>query len=139
MHENHQRGFIVFTVSWKTATGDSGDVVLIGDDKWTFGRSGGSEAPTVAVDNPALSRTALVIRDSGPGPVVFRGQIDNGAQVALISAMGTTTWLEEGHAGNLSTEESRVEFTIGGELLLTVDVSFDERGSVVERQHQAGA
>ena len=72
----------MFTVTWKTASGDSGEVELVGDDKWTFGRSGGAEENTVAIDNPAVSRTALVIRDRGPGPVVFRGQKDNGAKVA---------------------------------------------------------
>jgi hypothetical protein len=124
----------VFTVTWKTAAGESGDMDLVGDDKWTFGRSGGAEDLTVAVDNPAVSRTALVIRDAGPGPVVFRGQKDNGAKVALISVIGSTTWLDEGTAGNLSAEENRVEFLIGDEVLITIDVAFDDRGTVVERQ-----
>lgn len=123
----------MFTVTWKTATGDSGEVALVGDDKWTFGRSGG-EKHNVTVDNPAVSRTALVIRDSGPGPVVFRGQKDNGAKVALISVIGSTIWLDEGTAGNLSAEENRVEFLIGDEVLITIDVDFDDRGTVVERQ-----
>jgi len=127
----------VFTVTWKTASGEGGEVVLEDDDKWTFGRAGGAEENTVSVDNPAVSRTALVIRDSGPGPIVFRGQIDNGAKVALISVIGSTTWLEEGTAGNLSAEENRVEFSIGDEVLVTVDVSFDVRGTVVERQQAA--
>ncbi len=127
----------MFTVSWKTATGESGEVVLVGDDKWTFGRAGGAEENTVTSDDAAVSRTALVIRDAGPGPVVFRGQIDNGAKVALISVIGSTTWLDEGTAGNLSAEENRVEFSMGDDVLITVDVTFDDRGSVVERQ-QAG-
>jgi len=127
----------VFTVTWKTATGESGEVVLVDDDKWTFGRSGGAEDNTVSTEDPAVSRTALVIRDSGPGPVVFRGQIDNGAMVALISVIGSTTWLEEGTAGNLSAEENRVEFSMGDDLLITVDVAFDDRGSVIERQQAA--
>ncbi len=127
----------VFTVTWKTADGESGEKVLVGDDKWTFGRAGGAEENTVSTNDPAVSRTALVIRDSGPGPVVFRGQIDNGAKVAVISVIGSTTWLEEGTAGNLSAEENRVEFSMGDEVLVTVDVTFDDRGSVVERQ-QAG-
>lgn len=122
---------------WKTAGGESGDVVLTGDDKWTFGRSGGVEDLTVAVDDPTVSRTALVIRDSGPGPVVFRGQIDNGAKVALVSVIGSTTWLDEGTAGNLTAEENRVEFSINDEVLVTVDVEFEDRGSVVERQQAA--
>lgn len=127
----------MFTVTWKTATGESGEVVLVDDDKWTFGRSGGAEENTVTSDDPAVSRTALVIRDSGPGPVVFRGQIDNGAKVALISVIGSTTWLDEGTAGNLSAEENRVEFSMGDEVLITVDVTFDDRGTVIERQQAA--
>ncbi len=128
----------MFTVTWKTATGESGEVVLVDDDKWTFGRAGGAEQNTVSTDDPSVSRTALVIRDSGPGPVVFRGQIDNGAKVALISVIGSTTWLEEGTAGNLSAEENRVEFSMGDEVLVTVDVTFDDRGTVIQRQQAAG-
>jgi hypothetical protein len=124
----------VITVTWKTATGESGETQLSGDDKWTFGRAGGAEEPTVTVDNPLVSRTALVIRDAGPGPVVFRGQRDNGAKVALISVIGSTTWLDEGTAGNLSAEENRVELSLDDEVLVTVDVEFDQRGTVVERQ-----
>ena len=122
---------------WKTSDGESGDMVLEGDDKWTFGRAGAVEAPTVSVDNPLVSRTALVIRDAGPGPVVFSGQRDNGAKVALVSVIGSTTLIEEGTAGNLTAEENRVEFSLEDEVLLTVDVEFDQRGSVAERQHQS--
>jgi hypothetical protein len=129
----------VFTVMWKTAEGETGEVVLERDDKWTFGRAGGVEDLTVTVDNPAVSRTALVIRDAGPGPVVFRGQIDNGAKVALVSVIGSITWLDEGTAGNLTAEENRVEFSINDEVLLTIDVEFEQRGTVVERQQSAGA
>ena len=81
---------------------------------------------------------ARAVRSSGPGPVVFRGQIDNGAKVALISVIGSTTWLEEGTAGNLSAEENRVEFSMGDEVLVTVDVTFDDRGTVIQRQQAAG-
>ncbi|MET0929655.1 MAG: hypothetical protein ABWX74_09055 [Aeromicrobium sp.] len=124
----------MITVMWKTAAGDSGETKLSGDDKWTFGRAGGAEDLTVTVDHPLVSRTALVIRDAGPGPVVFRGQRDNGAKVALISVIGSTTWLDEGTAGNLSAEENRVELSLDDEVLVTIDVEFDQRGSVVERQ-----
>lgn len=127
----------MFTVTWKTADDQSGSVVLVGDDKWSFGRAGGAETPTVVSDNPLVSRTALVIRDSGPGPVVFRGQRDNGAHVTLINVDGHTTWLDEGTAGNLSPLEHRVEFTMRGELLISIDVIFDDRGSVVERRGDA--
>ena len=124
----------MITVTWKTVTGETGETQLHGDDKWTFGRADGGDEPTVSVDNPLVSRAALVIRDAGPGPVVFRGQRDNGASVALISVIGSTTWLEEGTAGNLSAEENRVELSLDGEVLITVDVDFEDRGSVVERQ-----
>lgn len=120
-------------MTWKTAAGE-GQTQLSGDDKWTFGRAGAGEEPTVAVDHPLVSRTALVIRDAGPGPVVFRGQRDNGATVALIARSGEIRWLDEGTAGNLSAEENRVELSIGDETLVTVDVGFDDRGTVVERQ-----
>jgi hypothetical protein len=65
---------------------------------------------------------------------VFRGQRDNGATVALVSVIGSVTWLDEGTAGNLSAEENRVELSLDGEVLVTVDVEFDRRGTVVERQ-----
>ncbi len=119
---------------WRTADGETGQAELSGDDKWTFGRTGGADEPTVGVDHPLVSRTALVIRDSGPGPVVFRGQRDNGAKVSLVSVIGSVTWLDEGTAGNLTAEENRVELSLDGEVLVTVDVEFDQRGSVVERQ-----
>jgi hypothetical protein len=124
----------VITVTWTTADGESGETKLTGDEKWTFGRTGGAEEPTVGVDHPLVSRTALVIRDSGPGPVVFRGQRDNGAKVALVSLIGSVTWLDEGTAGNLTAEENRVELSLDDQVLVTVDVEFDDRGSVVERQ-----
>lgn len=124
----------MITVTWKTAEGESGEVQLDGDDKWTFGRIDGDDVPTVGVDNSRVSRNALVIRDAGPGPVVFRGQRDNGAKVALVSLIGSVTWIDEGTAGNLSAEENRVELSLDDEVLVTVDVSFDHRGTVVERQ-----
>ncbi|MFI5429502.1 hypothetical protein [Aeromicrobium sp. UC242_57] len=124
----------MITVTWKTAEGESGEVQLVGDDKWTFGRADGSETPTVSVDHPLISRSALVIRDAGPGPVVFRGQRDNGAKVALISVIGSVTLIDEGTASNLSAEENRVELSMDGEVLVTVDIAFDDRGTVVERQ-----
>lgn len=129
----------MITVTWKTAEGASGEVQLVGEGKWTFGRVGGDEVPTVSIDNPLISRTALVIRDAGPGPVVFRGQRDNGAKVALISVIGSSTLIDEGTAKNLSAEENRVELSLDGDVLITVDVSFDHRGTVVERQGEETA
>lgn len=125
---------LVITVKWETAAGESGETQLSGDDKWTFGRTGGAEEPTVGIDHPLISRSAVVIRDAGPGPVVFRGQRDNGVKVAVISLIGSTTWLDEGTAHNLSAEENRVQVSLDDEVLVTADVDFDDRGSVVERQ-----
>ncbi|WP_456695163.1 hypothetical protein [Aeromicrobium sp. P5_D10] len=124
----------MITVTWKTAEGTSGEMQLVGDDKWTFGRSDGPEDPTVSVDNPLISRTALVIRDAGPGPVVFRGQLDNGVKVRVVSVLGSFTWLEEGTARNLTVEENRVELSLDDEVLVTADVAFEDRGTVVELQ-----
>jgi hypothetical protein len=124
----------VIIVTWKTASGETGEVQLDGDDKWTFGRVGADDEPTVGVDNPLISRLALVIRDAGPGPVVFRGQRDNGAKVSLIGVDGSVVWLDEGTAGNLAAGENRVELSIGDEIVVTAEVAFDSRGSVVERQ-----
>lgn len=121
-------------MTWKTAAGDAGELQLGADDKWTYGRSGGADEPTVTVDHPLVSRRALVIRDAGPGPVVFRGQRDNGATVALRGRSGSVHWLEEGTAGSFTAEQNRVELAIGEQVLVTVDVTFDDRGSVVERQ-----
>jgi hypothetical protein len=127
----------VITVTWKTAAGETGETQLSGDDKWTFGRSGSGGEVTVGIDHPLISRTALVIRDSGPGPVVFRGQRDNGVKVAVVSLIGSVTWLDEGTASNLTAETNRVELSLDDEVLVTADVEFDDRGTVVERQQDA--
>ena len=123
----------VITVSWNLVSGEQGVVELDGDQKWTFGRTE-SDDFTLGTDDPNVSRTALVIRDSGPGPVVFRGQRDNGSQVGVVLTTGETVWLAEGTAHNLTTDVNRVEFYNGEDLFLTITVAFDERLSVVERQ-----
>lgn len=123
---------------WNLASGEQGEVQLEGDQKWTFGRGEvGTDPFTVGIDDSNVSRTALVIRDSGPGPVVFRGQRDNGAEVGLVQSTGSTIWLTEGTAHNLTEDAHRVEFYSGGTRLLTVKVTFDERLTVVERQQQS--
>lgn len=123
----------MMTVNWKLADGTGGELHLAADAKWTFGRAGGDDV-TVGIDHPSVSRNALTIRDSGPGPVLFRGQRENGARVALLSLLGSQRWIAEGTAANLSDVENRVEFSLGQDLILTVDVTFDTRGTVVERQ-----
>jgi hypothetical protein len=127
----------VLIVRYHLASGESGEDVLVGDDKWSFGRPGTEEPPTVATDDNRISRNALVIRDSGPGPVVFRGQRGDAARVGLISADGTTSWLSEAKAGHLTDDARRVEFHLGDEHVISVVVEFADRGSVKERRWQA--
>lgn len=126
----------VITVSWSLVSGEKGVVELVGDQKWTFGRTQGDEF-TLGTDEPNVSRSALTIRDSGPGPIVFRGQRDNGSQVGVLLGTGETVWLAEGTAYNLTSEAHSIEFYNGEELFLTINVDFDARASVVERQQQA--
>ena len=129
----------VITVLWNLASGEQGEVQLEGAQRWTFGRGdAGADRFALRIDDNNVSRSALVIRDSGPGPVVFRGQRDNGAEVGLVQASGSTIWLDEGTAQNLTGQAHRVEFYTGGNLVLTVNVTFDERPTVLERQRQSG-
>ncbi len=123
-------------VRYHLSSGQSGEDVLVGDDKWSFGRPGADEPPTVSTDDNRISRNALVIRDSGPGPVVFRGQRGDNARVGLISTDGTTEWLSESKAGHMTDEARRVEFHLGAEHILTVEVDFADRGSVKQRQRR---
>jgi hypothetical protein len=126
----------VLIVKYHLGSGESGEDVLVGDDKWSFGRPGADEPPTVATDDSRISRNALVIRDSGPGPVVFRGQRGDAARIGLISADGTTEWLSESKAGHLTDEARRVEFHLGEEHIISVEVDFADRGTVKQRQRQ---
>ena len=124
-------------VRYHLSSGESGEDVLVGDAKWSFGRPGTEEPPTVPTDDSRISRNALVIRDSGPGPVVFRGQRGDVARIGLISADGSTEWLSEAKAGHMTDEARRVEFHLGDEHIITVEVEFADRGSVKQRQRQA--
>jgi len=126
----------VLIVRYRLSSGVSGEDVLVGDDKWSFGRPGADEPPTVSTDDSRISRNALVIRDSGPGPVVFRGQRGDNARVGLISTDGTTEWLSESKAGHMTDEARRVEFHLGDEHIITIEVDFADRGSVKQRQRQ---
>jgi hypothetical protein len=127
----------VLIVRYEVSDGRSGEDVVLVDQKWTFGRRGGEETPTVETDDRRVSRGALVIRDSGPGPVVFRGQRGEQATVGLVHDDGSTQWLEEGTAGNLTATARRVTFDLDDENVLTLEVEFADRGTVVERQQQA--
>ncbi|WP_229052666.1 hypothetical protein [Aeromicrobium sp. Leaf350] len=119
----------MFTVSWRLADGATGDVEVRGRDRFSFGRHG----CTVDLDVPGLSREALVIRDTAPGPVVFRGQRDNGAFVALVTLLGQRRWIEQGTAANLTADVNRVELHLGGEVVFLADVSFGIRPRTFER------
>jgi hypothetical protein len=126
----------VLIVRYRLSSGVSGEHVLVGDDKWSFGRPGADEPPTVSTDDSRISRNALVIRDSGPGPVVFRGQRGDNARVGLISTDGTTEWLSESKAGHMTDEARRVDFHLGDEHIITIEVDFADRGSVKQRQRR---
>jgi len=126
----------VLIVRYRLSSGASGEDVLVGDDKWSFGRPGADEPPTVSTDDSRISRNALVIRDSGPGPVVFRGQRGDNARVGLISTDGTTEWLSESKAGHMTDEARRVDFHLGDEHIITIEVDFADRGSVKQRQRE---
>ncbi|MEH3034372.1 MAG: hypothetical protein PGN07_10135 [Aeromicrobium erythreum] len=124
-------------VKYQLGTGEAGEDVVVGDAKWVFGRPDGDDVPDLASSDRRVSRTSLVVRDSGPGPVVFRGQRGEAARVVMIATDGTETPLAEGTAGHFTTTTRRVELSIAGERVVTLEVDFAERGSVVERQHQA--
>jgi hypothetical protein len=129
----------VLSVRWTLATGESGEAVVGRDEKWTFGRPGGDEQPSLTSENPRISRTALTIRDSGPGPVAFRGQRGEGVSVALLGSDGTVAEIPEGTAVNLTESAYRIAVAIDGRRELVVEVDFEPRSSVKERQGQADA
>ena len=126
----------MLNVRWSLASGESGQRVLGPDDKWSYGRSGGDEVPTVVTDNPRISRNSLTIRDSGPGPVGFRGQRGEGISVALLGVDGSITEIPEGTAVNLTADANRIAVAIDGRRELVVEVDFDPRLSIKERQDQ---
>jgi hypothetical protein len=124
----------MLTVKWELASGDSGQAELDGDAKWTFGRVGGDEPPTVTTDDLRVSRNALTVRDSGPGPVVFCGQRGDGVRVVIVSVDGTERPVTEGTAVHLDEDARRIVVAAGDEVLLTAQVLFDLRPTVKERQ-----
>lgn len=129
----------MLTVKWETSSGDSGQMAVADDDKWSFGRLGGDEVPTVATDDRRISRNALTIRDSGPGPVVFRGQRGDDVSVTLVTADGAERTIQEGTAVLLDEDSRRVEVSVDGDVVLRVQVLFDLRPTVKERQELADA
>ena len=129
----------MLTVKWQLASGESGQVAVQDDDKWSFGRVGADEPPTVVTDDPRISRNALTIRDSGPGPVIFRGQRGDAVGIRVISVDGSERQIPEGTAYLLDEHARRIEVTVEGALMLTVQVLFDLRPTVKERQELADA
>jgi len=129
----------MLTVKWELASGETGQIAVGADDKWSFGRVGAEEPPTVVTDDPRISRNALTIRDSGPGPVIFRGQRGDAVSIAVISVDGSERPIPEGTAYLLGEDARRIELTVDGVLTLTVQVLFDLRPTVKERQELADA
>ena len=129
----------MLTVKWELASGESGQVALEDDDKWTFGRVGADEPPTVVTEDPRISRNALTIRDSGPGPVIFRGQRGDAVSISVVSVDGSERPIPEGTAYLLDEDARRIELVADGALMLTVQVLFDLRPTVKERQELADA
>jgi hypothetical protein len=129
----------MLTVKWELASGETGQVALENGDKWSFGRVGADEPPTVVTDDPRISRNALTVRDSGPGPVVFRGQRGDAVEVTVINVDGTERPIPEGTAHLLDEDARRIVLTADGELVITLQVLFDLRPTVKERQELAEA
>jgi hypothetical protein len=129
----------MLTVKWQLASGETGQIAVENDAKWSFGRVGADEPPTVVTEDPRISRNALTIRDSGPGPVVFRGQRGDAVSITVVSVDGSERQIPEGTAYLLNEDARRIELVADGELMLTVQVLFDLRPSVKERQELADA
>ena len=129
----------MLTVKWELASGETGQIALENDDKWSFGRVGADEPPTVVTEDPRISRNALTIRDSGPGPVIFRGQRGDAVSITVVSVDGSERPIPEGTAYLLGEDARRIEVVADGALVMTVQVLFDLRPSVKERQELADA
>jgi len=129
----------MLTVKWELASGETGQVAVGDGDKWSFGRVGADEPPTVVTDDPRVSRNALTVRDSGPGPVVFRGQRGDAVRIAVVTVDGSERPIPEGTAYLLGEDARRIEVVADGELMMTVQVLFDLRPTVKERQELADA
>lgn len=127
----------MLTVKWELASGETGQVAVENGDKWSFGRVGAEEAPTVVTDDPRISRNAFTVRDSGPGPVVFRGQRGDAVSITVVNVDGSERPIPEGTAYLLGEDARRIELRVDGQLTLTVQVFFDLRPSVKERQELA--
>jgi len=125
----------MITVRWTCDDGRAGSLALDGRNRWSIGRAGGSagdggdDAPTVVVDNPMVSRTAMVVRETGAGPVVFRGQRENGARVTITGPDGSEQWLDEGTAGHLAAGTSQVELVVRDVVIAALEVDVAPRAA----------
>jgi len=121
----------MITVRWTCDDGRAGSLALDARTRWSIGR-GADDAPTVVVDNPMVSRTAMVVRETAAGPVVFRGQRENGARVTITGPDGAEQWLDEGTAGHLAVGTSRVELVVRDVVIASLEVDVAPRAATDE-------
>jgi len=123
----------MISVSWTCDDGREGTVDLAEKTRWSIGRGGsGDEQPTVIVDHPMVSRIAMVVRETSAGPVVFRGQRENGARVTIAGPDGSEQWLDEGTAGYLVPGTSRVELVVRDVVIAALEVEVTPRSTAGE-------
>lgn len=112
----------MISVTWTCVDGRRGSIDLAHEQRWSVGRGGGADSPTLVVDHPMVSRLAMVVRDTDAGPVVFRGQRENGARVTVLGPDGTLQWLDEGMAGHLADGMHHVELVVREEVIVRAEV-----------------
>ena len=123
----------MISVSWTCDDGQNGSMPLTESERWSIGRGGSvDEQPTVVVDHPMVSRVAMVVRDTSAGPVVFRGQRENGARVTIHGPDGSEQWLDEGTAGSLVDGVSRVELVVREVVIAALDINVEPQSTVDE-------
>lgn len=120
----------MISLTWTCVDGRTGTADLADGERWSVGRGGGDEMPSLVVDESMVSRMAVVVRDSDVGPVVFRGQRENGARVTIDGPDGDQQWLDENDAGTLAVGLNRVELVVRDVVIvaLEIDVPVSETG-----------
>jgi len=128
-------GLPMITVRWTCDDGRTGSLTLDAGTRWSIGRAAGDGdgATTVVVDNPMVSRTAMVVRETAAGPVVFRGQRENGARVTIAGPDGSEQWLDEGTAGHLVEGTSHVQLVVRDVVVVSLQVEVEPRVSADPR------
>ncbi|MFT4299350.1 MAG: hypothetical protein QM597_06945 [Aeromicrobium sp.] len=111
----------MFSVAWGLYDGSGGEIHVIEGDRFVFGSGIG----TVRVDLPGLSREALVIRATPGGPLLFRGQRENGAFVVLVGNQGGLKWVPEGRAIPITQDANRIELRLAEETIFAAEVTLD--------------